>query len=177
MGKLGFASLAVGLALAGAARAEVVDATAGGFDVRETVEIGASAQKVWRALGHYGDWWSSKHTWSGDAKNVTLDLDPGGCLCEALPHGGSVQHMTVIFLAPEKRAILSGTLGPLMFSGASGHLIWTLAEKDGRTTLTQEYIVGGYIKGGLGALAPDVDAVLGEEVRRLKAYVETGKAS
>lgn len=176
MGKLGFASLAAGLAIAGAARAEVVDANAGGFQVQEKVEIGASAQKVWKALGRYGDWWSSKHTWSGDAKNLSLELQPGACLCEALPHDGGVAHMTVIYVAPARRAILSGTLGPLMFSGASGHLVWTLAEKDGRTTLTQDYYVGGYMKGGLGAIAPDVDAVLGAELGRLKTYVETGKA-
>jgi hypothetical protein len=54
-------------------------------------------------------------------------------------------------------------------------LVWSLAEKDGRTTLTQIYFVGGYFPGGLDKLAPAVDGVLGEQLARLKSYVETGK--
>jgi hypothetical protein len=60
-------------------------------------------------------------------------------------------------------------------SGATGHLVWSLDEKAGKTTLTQTYFVGGYYPGGLGALAPAVDGVLAEQLGRLKAYVETGK--
>ena len=62
-----------------------------------------------------------------------------------------------------------------MFSGASGHLVWSLAEKDGHTTLTQTYYVGGYYPGGLDKLAPAVDGVLTQQLGRLKLYVETGK--
>src|SRR5579872_2510295 len=135
----GWAALAAGLAIAGAARAAVVDQAPGGFQVEEKVEIAASADKVWSALGQYGGWWNSKHTWSGDARNLSLDLKSGGCLCETLPNGGGAHHMTVIFAAPGKRAILDGTLGPLMYAGASGHWIWSLAENDGKTTLTWDY--------------------------------------
>jgi hypothetical protein len=170
----GWAMLAAGLALAGAARAEVVDANTAGFQVKQTAQIAAPAGKVWAALGQVGGWWDSQHSWSHDAKNLTLELKPGGCWCEALP-GGGVRHMTVIFAQPEKSAILDGTLGPLMFSGASGHLVWSLADKDGHTTLTQTYYVGGYFPGGLDKLAPAVDGVLGEQLGRLKSYVETGK--
>jgi len=92
-----------------------------------------------------------------------------------LPNGGGARHLTVIFVAPGKTAILDGTLGPLMFSGAAGHLVWSLAEKDGHTTLTQSYYVGGYFPGGLDKLAPAVDGVLTEQIGRLKRYVETGK--
>lgn len=74
--------------------------------------------------------------------------------------------MTVIFAAPGKTAILDGTLGPLMFSGATGHLVWSLAEIDGRTTLTETYYVGGYFPGGLDKLAPAVDGVLTQQLGR-----------
>ena len=66
-------------------------------------------------------------------------------------------------------------MGPLMFSGTSGHLIWKLDEQDGHTVLTQTYYVGGYFQGGLDKLAPAVDDVLAEQLSRLKLYVETGK--
>ena len=60
----GWAVAAAGLVLAGAARAEVVDANAAGFQVKQTVEIAAPADKVWAAIGQVGGWWSSQHTWS-----------------------------------------------------------------------------------------------------------------
>ncbi|HXQ15030.1 MAG TPA: SRPBCC family protein [Caulobacteraceae bacterium] len=171
----GLVMVAAALALAGAARADVVDANANGFQVKETVQIAASSAKVWTSLGQVGAWWDSQHSWSHDAKNLSLDLRPGGCWCEALPNGGGAHHMTVIFTQPAKTAIMDGTLGPLMFSGAAGHLVWGLAEKDGQTTLTQTYYVGGYFQGGLDKLAPAVDGVLTDQVGRLKRYVETGK--
>jgi uncharacterized protein YndB with AHSA1/START domain len=167
-------TVALGLAT-GAARAEVVEAIPGGLQVKETTEIAAPASKVWAALGQVGGWWSSEHTWSQDAKNLTLDLKPGGCWCEVLPGGGGARHMTVTLISPAKSVILDGTLGPLMFSGASGHLVWSLAEKDGHTTLTQTYYVGGYFPGGLDKLAQAVDGVLTQQLGRLKSYVETGK--
>jgi uncharacterized protein YndB with AHSA1/START domain len=175
MRDIGWAALAAGLALAGAARAAVIDAQPWGFQVESKVEIAAPAPKVWTALGDIGGWWDSEHSWSGNAKNFSLELKPGGCLCETLPDGGGVRHMTVVFVAPGKRVILDGTLGPLMFSGAAGHMVWSLAEKDGVTSLTQDYYVGGYFPGGFDKLAPAVDEVAGAQLVRLKAFVETGK--
>jgi uncharacterized protein YndB with AHSA1/START domain len=177
MRAIGLAALVAALAIGGAAaRAEVVEATPNGFQVKQSEEIAAPAAKVWAALGEVCAWWNSKHSWSGDAKNLTLELKAGGCWCEAnLPNGGGARHMTVLLVTPGKTAILDGTLGPLMFSGATGHLVWQLAEQDGKTTLTQTYFVGGYFPGGLGALAGPVDGVMTEQLGRLKAYVETGK--
>jgi uncharacterized protein YndB with AHSA1/START domain len=167
--------VAAGLALGGAADASVVDAQPWGFKVEQKVEIAAPAAKVWAALENYGGWWDSAHSWSQDARNFHLDLKPGGRLTETLPNGGGAQHLTVIFVEPQKTAILDGTLGPLMFSGATGHFVWTLEEKAGHTTLTWDYYVGGYFQGGLDKLAPAVDGVLTQQIGRLKSYVETGK--
>jgi hypothetical protein len=170
--------MVIAMALAGGgARAAVLDATPSGFQVEQTVTINAPADKVWTSLGQFGAWWDSAHSWSHDASNFALDLRPGGCLCETLPNGGGARHLSVIFVIPGKTAILEGTLGPLMFSGAGGHLVWKLAAAGGQTTLTQDYYVGGYFKGGLDALAPAVDGVLTDQLGRLKRYVETGKPS
>jgi uncharacterized protein YndB with AHSA1/START domain len=172
---IGLAAMAVGLALSGGAKAAIVDAQPTGFQVEQKVQIAAPASKVWAALGEYGSWWNGAHSWSQDARNLHLDLKVGGCLCETLPDGGGVRHMTVVMVMPNKRVILEGTLGPLVFSGAAGHLVWELSEKDGVTTLTQDYYVGGYFPGGLDKIAPAVDGVLTQAAGRLKAYVETGK--
>lgn len=162
------------LAASGAARAAVVDAQPNGFQVQQTVEIAAPAAKVWTALGHVGGWWAPEHTWSHDAKNLSLDLALGGCFCETFPAGGGARHLTVVNISPMSRVVLEGALGPMSVTGSDGHLIWALAEKDGRTTLTQTYAVGGYYKGGYAELAPVVDRVLSEQIDRLKRYVETG---
>lgn len=170
------AGLVAAVLASGPAHAVVVDSSPVGFEVQETAEIAAPAAKVWAALGQIGAWWDSQHSWSHDARNLSLELKLGGCLCEKLDGGaGGAGHMIVIFADPDRTAILSGTLGPLIYSGAAGHLIWSLAEKDGKTTLTQSYYVGGYFKGGLDQLAGPVDGVLGEQMNRLKSYVETGK--
>jgi uncharacterized protein YndB with AHSA1/START domain len=168
------AALACALA-AGAARAEVVDSTPGGFEVKQTVTIAAPASAVWTALLKPDQWWNGKHSWSGEAHNLSLDARVGGCWCETLPNGGGVEHMRVVFLAPGKVIRFQGGLGPFQMSGADGRLAWMLAETDGKTTLTWTYDLGGYMKGGLQPMAAPVDGVLAEQIARLKAYIETGK--
>ncbi len=170
------AALALTATIVPGARAEVVDAQPNGFQVKRTAVLNAPADKVYAALSQPSQWWSKAHTWSGSTANLSLAPMAGGCFCEKLPNGGSVMHMTVVFAQPGQGLRLSGALGPLQMSGATGHLAWTLSEKDGKTTLTQTYDVGGYMQGGLDKIAPVVDRVLGEQFDRLTAYVETGKA-
>jgi uncharacterized protein YndB with AHSA1/START domain len=168
-------ALIVGLALAAPAAAEVLDSQPNGFEVRRVATIDAPAAKVWDALGHIGAWWDPAHTYSRDARNLSIELKAGACWCETTSDG-AVEHMRVVYVAAPKAVRLEGALGPLQSTGASGHMAWSLAEKDGRATLTWTYDVGGYAKGGLGAVwAAPVDNVLGEQVARLKRYVESGK--
>ncbi|HEV7384384.1 MAG TPA: SRPBCC family protein [Phenylobacterium sp.] len=169
----------MGLALAaallgGVARAEVTDKSAAGFEVTEKATIAAPPSKVWDSLMHPARWWASDHTWSGDAKN--LSFDPSGCFCETLKKGG-VRHMMVIYADGATALRLSGGLGPLQFTGASGVLGFALKDAGaGKTDLVVTYDVGGYAKGGLAeTYAAPVDKVLSEQVARLKKAVETGK--
>lgn len=164
------ASLAVG-----AARAEVVAVAENGFEVKQVAEVKAPAAKVYEALTRVGAWWDSSHSWSGEAKNLSIDPRPGGCWCESLANGGGVKHLEVVAADPGKSLRFAGGLGPLQFTGASGHLNWTLAEKDGVTTVTWTYAVGGYAKEGFKTWAPAVDGVLGAALKRFKSYAETGK--
>jgi uncharacterized protein YndB with AHSA1/START domain len=161
--------------VAGAVRAEVVDSQPNGFEVRQSADIAAPPAKVWEALGKIGAWWNSKHTFSGDAKNLAVDLQVGKCFCEALPDGGGVVHLAVIYVSPMKAVRFTGALGPLQGLGATGHLGWTLTANGTGTRFVQTYDVGGYAKGGFATWAAPVDSVLTEQVARLKAYVETGK--
>ncbi|WP_419319395.1 SRPBCC family protein [Caulobacter sp. ErkDOM-E] len=167
-------SVAALVLTATAARAEVTDATPGGFQVRHEVEIAAPAARVWAALVQPSTWWDSRHTWSGSAANLSLAPASGGCFCERLPDGGSVLHMSTVNASPNQKLVLFGALGPLQSSGAAGHLSFGLADTAGKTTLTVTYDVGGYMKGGLNAIAAPVDGVIGQQVARLKRQVETG---
>jgi len=160
------------VALAGAARAEVTDKSAAGFEVTQRATIAAPAGKVWDALMRPSRWWSAEHTWSGDSKN--LYFDPSGCFCERLKRG-AVRHMTIVYNDGATTMRLFGGLGPMQFTGATGHMGFVLKPAGARTELTVTYDVGGYAKGGLAeTLAAPVDKVLGQQVGRLKAYVESG---
>ena len=157
---------------AGVAQAEVVDAQPNGFEVRREVVANAPAATVWNVLVQPSKWWASSHTWSGSAANLSLAPASGGCFCERLPNGGSVLHMTTVNATPGQKLVLSGGLGPLQTSGATGALAFVLAEKDGKTTVTVTYDVGGYVKGGLDKWAGPVDGMIGQQVAGLKAAVE-----
>lgn len=167
--------LAAGLAMAGIARADVVSAEAAGFQTKTTLSVAAPPAKVYAALLKPAHWWNSEHTWSGDAINLSLIGKAGGCFCEKLENGGSVQHMQVIYAAPGKELRLSGGLGPLQTEASTGVLSIVLNPKEDGTELVGTYSVGGYTKGGWVAWAPEVDAVVSQQLSRLKAYAETGK--
>ena len=166
------ATAAVALLAASSARAEVVDAQPNGFEVRHQVVIAAPASVVWATLVTPAKWWASAHTWSGSAANLSLGAASGACFCERLPNGGSVLHMTTVNAVPGQKLVLIGALGPMQSSGASGALTFLLAEKEGATTVTVTYDVGGYFKGGLDKVAAPVDGVLGQQVAGLKAAAE-----
>ena len=170
MKKLGIAAAL--LLAAGSARAEVADQGPAGFQVRHVVLIAAPPAKVRAAALDIGKWWSGSHTYSGDAKNLAIDA--AGCFCEKLPDG-FVRHMTLVYSAPDGLR-LAGALGPLATTGASGHLGLSFGKAADSTQLVLTYDVGGYAKGGLAQTwAAPVDGVLGQQVARLKRYVETGK--
>ena len=165
------------VAAASPAAAAVVDAQANGFQVRSTVQIAAPPDKVYAAFAQVGRWWSSAHTYSKDASHLTLQPKVGGCLCEALPNGGAAQHLIVIYAAPGQELRLKGALGPLQPLGVEGVLVWSVKPAGSGSELTWTYTLGGYMPGGLQPLAPPVDRVVGEQLGRLKAYVETGRPS
>lgn len=153
---------------------DVVDKGAGGFTLKTTVTVAAPPDRVFRALVDVGAWWSSDHTYSGDARNMSIAPVPGGCFCEKLP-GGGVEHGRVLQVKPDALLRLDAALGPLQEMGVSGSMTWQVASAGGGSTVTMTYAVGGYAPGGLDAIAPLVDEVLSQQVQRLKAYAEQAR--
>jgi hypothetical protein len=163
--------------LSSAAAAEVTSVGGGGFEVREQVHVASAPAAVYAALLAPGRWWDPKHTYSGDAAHLTLEAKVGGCWCESIPGGGAVEHMTVIYLAPNKAVRFRGSLGPLQAMGVVGSLTITLASAGTGTDVTFDYAIGGYAKDGFENLSKGVDAVLGSQAARLKMLLETGAPS
>lgn len=157
------------LCLAGAAQAEVKAKSASGFEIENKALIPAPPAQVYPALGSIERWWSSAHTYSGDAKNLRLELKAGGCFCESLKDGGSVEHMRVVFTEPGKMLRLSGGLGPLQSQAVAATLTFSLREVSGGTEVTQNYLVSGTVRGGAEPIAAPVDQVLGQQLAGLKA--------
>ncbi len=168
---------AIALLAPGFVRADVADSAANGFTVKLVVTIAAPPQVVYQRLVHnIGDWWDPAHTFSGDARNLSIDDKPMGCFCEKLPHGGGVRHLEVVNVDPEKVLVLTGGLGPLQAMAVSGSMTIQLAPlRDDGTKVAVTYAVAGYSPDGLSALAAPVDAVLTQQFMRLKGFVQTGR--
>jgi uncharacterized protein YndB with AHSA1/START domain len=165
-------------ALSVVASAEVLDSSASGFTVRTTVTINAAPADVYQKLIHnVGDWWNPAHTFSQDAHNLRIEDRPGGCLCEKLPNEGFVRHFELINLAPNKRIVFTGAMGPLQSLAATGTMQIQLSAVEGGTKLEMTYAVVGYMAKGMNTWAAPVDMVAGEQFTRLKRYIETGNAA
>jgi hypothetical protein len=154
------------------AAAELISAGQNGFEVRETVRVVAAPDKAYAALLQPARWWSSDHTFSGSAANLTLDARAGGCWCETLPGGGSVEHLHVVYVAPGKALRLRGALGPLQGLGVEGAMTWTVKGSASGTEISLSYAVGGYAKDGFEATSKGVDQVLGEQLERLRKLID-----
>jgi uncharacterized protein YndB with AHSA1/START domain len=147
-----------------------------GFLVKLEANVKAPSAKVYDALiGQIGLWWNPEHTYSHDAKNLSIDPRPGGCFCEKLPNGGGIEHLRVVYIAPNETVRLSGALGPLQASGVAGSMTWKLTGAAENTHVQLSYSVGGFISGGFEKIAPAVEAMLREQLDRLRMFVETGK--
>jgi uncharacterized protein YndB with AHSA1/START domain len=154
--------------------ADVVDSSASGFTVKETLTIQKAPQDVYSKIFQVSDWWNPAHTFSNDAHNLSLEEKVGGCFCEKLPTGGGVKHMEVVYVSPATAIVLHGTLGPLQSVAATGSMQIQLTRADTGTKVEVTYTVGGYLAAGLNTWAGPVDGVLKEQFTRLKNSMEKG---
>lgn len=184
-----FAAICVALGTA-TLHAEVVETTADGFVTRDTASVKATPLATWLALTKPGDWWADQHSWSGDAKNMTITPQGGGCFCERIPVGdsgnssameGSARHAEVVQAFPMKVLRMRGGFGPLQSEPATGVLTITLKEVSGGTRVLWEYVVGGPMRYKIAEIAPAVDGVMSEQLKRLQAHLgaleEDGEAA
>ncbi|WP_205478963.1 ATPase [Sphingomonas arenae] len=162
-------ALAAGLT-ASAASAEVKSASEHGFVIEQRATLVVPPEVAFRSIGEVRNWWSPDHTYSGNASNLSLELRPGGCFCERLDSGGGIEHLRVAYLEPGKRVVLTGALGPLLYEGVSGVMDFQVERTAGGSVLKMSYKASGFANGGAARLAPVVDKVLGEQMKRLRTF-------
>ena len=156
--------------------AEVAEVTAQGFLIKHSVHVNAPPDKAYEVLtAQVGQWWNPGHTYSRDARNLSLDARAGGCFCEKLANGGSVMHLTVVYANPGQALRLSGAMGPLQAWGLAGSWTWTLKADATGTQVSMQYAAGGYMQGGFEKMAPAVNGMMVEQITRYQAFVDTGK--
>lgn len=154
---------------------EVLATAAGGFVVAHEIRLQGSPARAFDALtDEVSAWWDARHSYSGRAASFTLEARAGGCFCERLDNGGSVEHMRVVFAAPGQRLRMIGGLGPLQAMGASGPMDFELSADGDGTRLRFRYTVSGFTPDGLTAMAEPVNQVLGGQLARLAAYLKSG---
>lgn len=157
-------------AVTGIASAAVTDTREDAFTIEATVMVDATPASTYRDLTRVNLWWDPAHTWSGSAKNLKLEPKAGGCFCENLAEGGSVQHGRVIFAQPGKMLRLHAALGPLQGMAVTGVLSFALAADGPGTRVTMTYRVAGALTMESAKLAALVDQVLGTQLNRLREF-------
>ena len=150
--------------------AEVVSASSNGFEVRQILELPVKPEVAFAKFGEVGAWWDDEHTYSGKAANMRLALTRGGCFCETM-EGGGIEHLRVTYVDRPKRVVLTGSLGPLLYEATAGVMDVQVKPAAGGSQLVLDYRAAGFFKGGAGKLAPLVDQVLEQQMKRYRAYV------
>jgi len=156
------------------AQAEVVRSAETGFTVNQTVNVTMPPTAAWSALSDIGRWWDPEQSYSGDARNMTLEPYVGGCFCEKMGMYAGVQHMRVIAAQPGKMLRLTGALGPLQEFAITGNLTWTIEVAGGGSRINMVYTASGYADRPLSQWAPIVDSVLASLMQRLGRFISTG---
>lgn len=156
--------------------AEVVESDDNGFITRNVAIVKATPKETWLALISPAKWWNSAHTWSGDAVNLTLKPQAGGCFCERIPEDpdpkritleGSVEHMRVIQAYPEHALRMRGGLGPLQSEPVTGVLTIAISDNELGTKIVWEYVVGGKMRYEIPIIAKAVDGVMSQQLNGL----------
>jgi hypothetical protein len=84
--------------------------------------------------------------------------------------------MRVTYADPGKRAVLTGSLGPLLYDATVGSMDLKFEKIAGGTRVTMDYRVAGFANGGAEKLATAVDGVLADQFKRYREYSRNQRA-
>lgn len=153
------------------ASAEVIARTADSFTLRYSVVMETTPDDLLAGMTHVENWWDGAHSYSGDAKNISVDMTVGGCWCERLPNGTDFRHATVLAIEPD-HLTFNAPFGPLNGKATRADFTVTWPEPNRGWTVTWLMVIEGP---GLGAYADAVDGVMGAGFARFTRYLEYGE--
>lgn len=163
--------LLLALSVPAGSAANVTESSASGFALSQRVIVKSDTQASFKALVHPERWWKQDHTWSGSAKNLSLDPRAGGCWCERWD-GGEVEHARVLFIKTDSLLRLQGSFGPMQGMAVTGVLEFQLTPGKDGTQIDMSYRVNGSDASKLNAIAPMADLMLAEQMTSLKMLLD-----
>lgn len=162
------------LGLAAPADAEIVKRATEGFIIRHDAVAAGSPAKTWAALVDWGGWWPGQHSYSGNAANLELEVEPDGEL-EEVWDGGAVLHGSVLAALPDRLLRLEAPIGPLQALPVTAILEFTLSPLGDGTRVGMVFHVAGPGLVNAGRYAEAVDKVFAEAFPRLIAHTARPK--
>lgn len=159
-----------------AVASDLASSSPGAFVIHAERTVAATPDHVWAGLIHIGSWWDSAHTYSGAARNLTLDVRAGGCWCERW-RGNSVKHAQVLMVMERdgvRTLRLEAPLGPLQAMAVNAVLTFTISPHPGGAKIEMTYRVSGDASLGLNQVGAGVNAIIGEQFERLVRLVTSG---
>ena len=160
------AALLLVAALSASAHAEVISASPDHYELKQEAVSTLAPGELWDRLIHPELWWHPDHTYSGTSEHLSLDPKAGGLWKETWANG-SVAHGTVLTVVHGKMLRLDAPFGPLQ--GMAVSVIWTITlvpEGKGTRVVFAE-TANGATASALDQLAPAVDGVKTEAIKRL----------
>lgn len=156
--------------------AKVLDRSANGFTIENTVTVPVDPDTAWNALVKDVDrWWPKDHSWFGKEGTFTIEPRAGGCFCETAGKRQAL-HMTIGFADPGRLLRMIGGLGPLAGMGLSGTLDWAFEAVDGGgTRIVLRYVAGGYTTTDLKKFVSVVDQVQTVQLAGLATFLSKAK--
>jgi hypothetical protein len=175
LSRLGCAGFGLAFVLwATGVRADIIQSPPGLTEISFQLRVTTNAASSYAAVTHPEKWWNGEHSYSGNASNMTLEAVAGGCWCEKLPAGGSVQHMRVLAAIPGTLLRFSGGLGPLQEQPMTGVMTWSFKDDPkGGSVIDFKYWLAG--SSDLPANWPQaVNGVLSGQLQRLQNLLDKG---
>ena len=160
------AALLLVAALSAPAHAEVVSASPDHYELKQEAVSALAPGEMWDRLVHPELWWHPDHTFSGSAEHLSLDPRAGGLWKETWDDG-SASHGRVLAVRDGEMLRLDAPFGPLQDLAVT--VIWTimLTPHAGGTKVTFTETANGTEASALDQLAPAVDSVKTEAIKRL----------
>lgn len=160
------------------AQAEVVNAGPDGFEIALKRPSERDVKTQFERIMRISEWWSSDHTWSGDAKNLRITTLASGGQWREVWENGDVEHGRIIAGSRQGNTWMvrfDAALGPLQGMGVKGILTMeVVAQEAGGSEVIFHYFVTGAAFQELDKIAPVVDGVLATQIDNLVAKPANG---